>query len=184
MDNKNLSIIIVAFVALILGAGLISIIASQEQVLTTKTLVSNETLDIASARDEYSINTTVGYQFQPEYYTKASSGCDIDNFVISNYTGTAATVDTDYVFYSTNGTLNLLNTTVWQCQPEADGGYCNDSWDNTTLLTYEYCADDYLRSSWQRSILNVVVGFFALMLLAIGLGIFYNILKNEGLLNI
>jgi hypothetical protein len=55
---------------------------------------------------------------------------------------------------------------------------------NKSYAYYTYCPDTYVNLSWGRTILNLVPGFFALMLIGIGIGLFYKVLRNEGLMGV
>ena len=53
---------------------------------------------------------------------------------------------------------------------------------NLTNVGYTYCGDDYMNIAWGRSILNLVAGFFALGILGVGIGLFYSIAKDAGII--
>lgn len=57
----------------------------------------------------------------------------------------------------------------------------NGTTSNTTSIVYNYCPTDYV-SSWGGTILNLVPGFFALALLAIGVGLFYGVARESNIL--
>ena len=51
------------------------------------------------------------------------------------------------------------------------------------ILGYTFCPDDYLNSTWGRSVLATVPGFFALALLGVALWMFYAVFRNVGLMS-
>ena len=125
------------------------------------------------------VNTT--YQIVPTVVADAASGwrSDIsecaDGTIISgtytNSSGDAYTASTDYTV-STDGYITLLNTDAI------------NRTDNTAMIANNAnCPDDYLTQGWQRNIINLVPGFFALALLGVGLWLFYSIAKDTGVLN-
>ncbi len=52
---------------------------------------------------------------------------------------------------------------------------------NTYNVSYTFEGDEYVVGSRNRTILNLVPGFFALALLGIGIGLFYAVGKREGI---
>jgi len=177
MDNKNVMILVVAFMSLIVGVGLLGVVAQEGLAKTTTLYVANETIDIANARDDAGGNATLNQTIQFTI-TNAPTGwkiteCPISNFDLRNQSGQTMTVNIDYYFTANSGLLNLTNVEI-----------LNSTSSNTTAVNYNYCGDDYIVSAWQRTVLNLVPGFFALALLGISLGLFYVVLKNEGLLGI
>jgi hypothetical protein len=173
MENKSIALVITAFFMLILGVSILTPTADTIAGKTTKVSVVNEAINLATARLPGSgqINITLSN------YTIANvpNGWKLDDCLVSGIVyGNSTddyTLDTDYKFYNP-GTLQILNST------NTDGGTTN-----TTLLDYTYCADDYLNSQWQRTVTNLVPGFFAITLLLISVGLFYQVAKNEGIIS-
>ena len=170
--------LIVGFLVLIVGIALIGSVASNSLAVTDKTLVYSESLDISAARTAsgacpMSVDETHALALVNSPTGWKATDCPITSFSMLNQTGIEATVTTDYVLFANNGTLLLMNTTIW--------GDCSAS-ANTTTLNYTYCADGYLNLSWGRTILNLVAGFFALALLGVSIGIFYSVAKDANLI--
>jgi hypothetical protein len=169
--------LLLAFVTLTVGLVLIGQIASTGNTVTSKTS-SSESIDISSARlAGGAINTST--RFYPAVATQATSGwradtsgCGADTVIVGSYTnasGSALTPTTDYVTNSA-GYFTLVNsTTVFYST-------------NTTVAVLSYCPDGYLSQSWQRSILNLVPGFFAIALLVFAVGMFYSLAKDAGII--
>lgn len=174
MDNKNIALLIGAFVSIIIGVSLIGVVATQGNLVTDKTIVVDEAVDISSARlADGDINTTY-----PLTITNAPSGWKVSECPITSVTyGNSSqdfTLTTDYTFTDTTGVLLLKNTATVQMANTT----------NATLIDYTYCGDDYLTQGWSRNVIDLVPGFFAIALMLIGVALFYAVLKNEGLLGV
>ena len=180
MAENTIQKLILGFLVLIVGTVLIGSIAVGTEGVTAKLGVGSETLDIASARlgtgnCPMSMDPTVALTIVNAPTSWKSEDCPITDFVMLNQTDVAALVTTDYVFFDNNGTLYLKNTTRFV------GDDCAAT-SNTTTLSYIYCGDDYINSAWGRSVLDLVSGFFAIALLGVGIGIFYSIAKDNGII--
>lgn len=177
---KSASLLVAAFLTLVLGvAGFLVVIAEEEQALVTLKSVSNESVDISSAKtnnagNDVNINVTITFTTH-EYGTgwrTTDTDCEIANFVWRNQTGDDMTSATHYVLNATFGTATLMNVTQWNVSGPGN---------NVTSVSYSYCGEDYLSEGWNRNVMDVVVGFFALALLIISVALFYQIAKQEGL---
>lgn len=177
MENKSIGLLLAAFVMIIVGASIIGIIATSTQSVTTTTPIASELITLTAATEPMAINDTVTYTV-----TNAPTGwkvdqCPLTNFAIKNSTGSALTVTTDYTPTLSAGTFQLINTAAVN----------TSSGMNTSLAayaSYNYCPDGYITESWGRTVLNLVPGFFALALMAIGVGLFYGVMKHEGLMGL
>src|SRR3990167_4740165 len=104
MANLNVtSTLVFAFVTLILGAVLITVVADQVQTVTSKAGIANETISIASARPlagNLSVNESKVFTIAnpPTTWKIADADCAINDFALRNQTGATLTADTDYVF--------------------------------------------------------------------------------------
>ena len=166
-SKKTVSKLIFAFVTLIIGVVLVGVIAGQTNTNTSKTGVSSELINIASSRTAVSgINQSLANFTVTNYPTTWKiTDCPI---VVSNFSNgtTQYTEDTDYIVYDSSGIINVLNTTI-----TVDGG-------NSTYIDYTYCGDSYLNSSFGRTSVNLIGGFFALALMLISVGLFYSVAKD------
>lgn len=172
MENKNVNLLIGAFAALLIGVSLIGVIATEEQKVTSLTQVNNELIDITAANNGSHINPAVTFTVanpRTEQWKLENSECDMVTRAYGNSTVTF-TPTTDYTF-STSGVITLVNTAK----------VVRSS--NTTYIDYDYCEDDYLNAGWNRTVLDLVLGFFAIGLLLVAVGLFYQVMKNEGLVN-
>lgn len=177
--------LITAFVALIIGISLIGVVATQEQGYTTKTGILNEsqtTTCIASGTIG-SVNYTTSYQITNEPTTwmtdSSDNTCYTTMVELRAGNGTVLVEDTDYTFTDRWGNFTLINTLA------TNSSICGSTVaaSNKTMIDYDYCGTDYLVQSWQRSVLDLVPGFFGLALLLISVGLFYNIARREGILD-
>ncbi len=172
MDNASTYKLVTAFTLLIIGVVLLSTVAGLTNDVTGKTLVVNESVGVSAAHiNDTNINTAVQFNL-----TNAPTGwritdCGLDAVVIRNATGTTLTITTDYLVNTDYGNFTLKNTTSNQA-----------STTNLTWVDYNYCGEGYLNSGWNRSVLNLVPGFFALAILGIALMLFYSIAKDEGII--
>jgi len=179
MEQKNIALIVTGFVTLLIGILLISTVATQGNAVTEKTIVLDETKTFTSTclapqgggqinESDADCNYTV---------TNYPSGwkitdCPLTSVVVSNATR-AFTLNTDYRVFASTGIIQMLNST------STDAGAAN-----TTLVDYAYCSDGYMNQTWGRTAIDLVAGFFAIALLLVSVGLFYQVLKNEGLTGI
>ena len=172
--NTTITILVSAAVFLILAVALISSIVSETQNKTTLIGVTNESLDVSSARlltagEENDINESTNFTL-----THANTGWKIDPsecvITLDNLmfnVSTAAALTTDYIV-SDDGIVTLVNSTGWKANPL-----------NASYVSYDYCPDEYLNSSWGRTILNLTPGFIALAILIIAVLTAYQLLRKE-----
>ena len=180
MDGINKFIL--AFLSILIGVALIGTLATSTLAVTDKTIVYDETFDLETLGCIHNygaggqINGTADADCNITV-ANAPSGwkindCPIASVVVENTsagTYTALTEGTDYNEFTTSGIIQMLNTS------STDAGDFNN-----TYLSYNYCGDDYLNSSWGRTTLLVTIGLFAFALLGIGRWLFYSMLKDTG----
>jgi len=169
MENKSITYLMAAFIALIIGVSLVGVIASEGLGKTSYTEVNSETHSISThwTGTNYS-GGTVTVTNAPTSW-KAGGECPISSVLFGN-SSVDYTVTTDYTVNANTGVI-----TITAASAPSKGG-------NTTYVDYKYCADDYLKQSWNRTIINLVPGFFAIGLLLIAVGLFYRVAKDEGLI--
>ena len=175
--------IIMGAILMLLGAILIGIVADQQYAKTSLSSVNDELIDISVARLPVAnqINVTGGNK---QYFNLANtnsgndgwkseySDCNVLKIGYGNDTNQSRqnsywVSGTDYTI-STAGVLRLYNTTKM-----------NASWEsNLTYIDYTYCADDYIASNWGRSVLNMLAGLMAVMLIASSIAIFFNVYQE------
>jgi len=191
MEQKNVALLVGAFVALLIGVVLIGTIASSTNAVTEKTIASAETTNLygngcwhvsssvgqVNGTEDVNCNITVT-NAPTGWRTESAEGCGIGSVIVTNSSGNALTVDTDYRVFAYSGIIQMLNTTKTSSAATGLGPL------NTTLVYYDYCGTDYVNSSFGRSATDLIAGFFALALLIVSVGLFYQVLKNEGLTNL
>lgn len=171
MENNSVSKIVIGFFMIILGLALILAVADGSALVTDKTNVVDEAIDISTAR-----NASGGINITASNFTIANvpTGWKVDDCQPSDVTYGNATADytvtTDYIFYPSSGILQVI-----------ESAEANINGDNTTLIDYTYCPDAYLNIAWGRTVLSLVAGFFALAILGLGLGLFYSVAKDAGI---
>ena len=170
-DNTKIALLVVMFLVIILGAISSGIIGDQILAKTDKT-ASTYTADLSTLRNTAGSlleinqsNHNVTLTYAPSSWRLDDSNCYISNVVVRN-ASTTFTVNTDYVVNAKAGKIGFLNTSTTMKSP------------NTTYVDYKYCGDDYMTSSFGRSGLNMVTGFFALFILIIIVGGVYMIIRQ------
>ncbi len=176
MENNSVSKIVVGFFMIILGLALIVAVADGSALVTTKIGVVNETVSIASARNnsgaDFDINSSVEIIITNAPSDWKITDCPISGFSMKAENGTILVSATDYTLIASTGTLTFMNTTE-----VVQAGLTN-----VTTSDYTYCPNDYINIAWGRSIINLVAGFFALAILGLGLGLFYSVAKDAGII--
>lgn len=163
-----------AFVALIIGVSLVGVIASEGNDMTNLVIVSGETIDYTTAvQVNGTINSSVEFTIDsgniPDGWRVID--CPISSFDLYNDSD-SLTNAVDYTFTASTGVITFSDT-----------ANVNGTATNTTTATYAYCNEDYLTQGWNRTIIDLVPGFFALALMGIGVGLFYSVMKNEGIID-
>ena len=170
MEGKSITMLIGAFLALIVGVSLIGIVASTGNEITDTINISGENISYVTAREAGTgaVDTTVFTIANPPTGWRIT-GCPITRFVLHNSSSSLTNV-VDYTFTASTGSIVFNNT-----------DNVNGSVSNTTTATYVYCDKEYLTQGWNRTIINLVPGFFALALMGVSIGLFYGVMKQEGL---
>ena len=147
-------------------------IATEGNSITNTVTISGESIDYSSARETSTgaVNTSDEFTIVNPPTTWRVDECPITDFVLSNDSGSPLTNIVDYTFTASTGVIVFNNTDI-----------VNVSTSNTTSADYQYCNSNYLTQGWQRTVLDLVPGFFALGILGIGIGLFYSVGRREGL---
>lgn len=168
-EMSNTSKLITAFVMIIVGVILVGVTATETVKVTTPIAVVQESLSLSPARlAGNNINTT--YQFTLANAGLAEAGGWVTNSIsITNASGTSlagnftVNYDTDRITFSNNTFM-------------VTGGGAG----NATLVGYSYYPAAYL-TGFGRPIMNIVPGLFGLVILLIGVGLFYSVYKDNDL---
>ncbi len=179
-NDKSVNYIVAAFVFLIIGVVLLSSIAVETNAKTSRTILEDESKDLVALDcviggavggevNETSTNCNVSVTHAPTGWK--TYDCGLTNVVVRNGTaGHTFTLNTDYYLFADTGVVQMVNNT---------GAGGNNGSANTTVFDYDYCPDDYLNSTFGRSVLNTVPGFFALALLGVALWLFYMVFREN-----
>ena len=165
---KGVNYLLSAFITLTLGIVLLTVYADltdQKTDLATKT----DTFNIASARvGANNINTSYNFTV-----TKPRTGWKTEESIcvvtIGTLTNNSQTLTVGNYTDYTDGKFSLLNTTDWV-----------NSISNTSVVTYTYCSDDYLRG-WAGKVQDTTVGLLAILLLGATVFFVYLALKDAGI---
>lgn len=174
--QMSLGIIIVAFMGIIVGLALLNASAAEVSISTTKAEITDETTNLSvscyTAADEVNEtepNCNITVTNAPEGWKITE--CPIENVVVSNNTGTALTLNTDYNLFASTGIIQMLDTV----DTNATGLGEN------VLIDYDYCRDGYNTQASSRTIINLVLLFLAIALMAFAYGPVREALGNMGI---
>lgn len=121
----------------------------------------NKTIEM----DGSDVNTS--YVYELEYGdTQYDNDAAIKNLVIENDAGTEFVEDTDYTADLTAGTFQLENTTTTYGSSYA-------------IAEYDYQDKSYLNTGLSRTLVGLIVGFFALAILAMVIGKILGLFNQE-----
>ena len=173
-EKSSIGIIITVAIAVLIGVILVQIVADQT-VAKTQLLAITDTIDVNSAvvgttnRTKQSVIFTVT---NPPT-TWRQDLCPLTSVTIKNVSGATLAETTGWVMDKSAGKFYMVNGSVaWTSFSGAT---------NTTTVSYTYCPDEYINEGWQRTVLNLVPGFFVLaILMGVAFVIFY-IMKKEGI---
>jgi hypothetical protein len=166
--------LMLAFVTLIVGLVLVGQVATVGVGVTSKKAITNEAISIAPAyAGDNQIDPAIVFTVVNAPTGWKSTDCPLTNVILTNGSGTAWTATTNYVFTASTGKFTLVNV------PAVNQSFLSD---NSSLIDYTYCGNDYLNSDWQRTVLNLTPGFFALALLIFSVGMFYSMARDAGIL--
>ena len=161
------SLIIIIMGIIVCMAFLGQIFTSQAQ-MTTKNNAVDEIVDISSGAfpggaSQFNVSVNLGPIANVPTGWKATE-CPLTAITVTNATGSALTVTTDYTLNTVTGVLNVKNTTATQLGFKVN---------NNSLIDYTYCLDGYNTNGGSRSIAGLIGLFTVLALVAfvIGMGV-------------
>lgn len=154
VEKSTIGLLIAAFIGIVFATALLPTIADQTGVMTTKSNVGNESVDISAAWDPDGLGYNNSVAFTVSEFPEGwkINSCPISSFVLKNDSVTF-TVTTDYVVTASAGTFTLVPTA-------AVNGSGND-----TLIDYVHCRDGYVTDSATKSIVALIVLFAGLAML-------------------
>ena len=172
MENSSITMLIGAFICLIVGVSLVGVVATESNAVTDMITISGESIDYTTAvQVNGTINESVEFTIANVPSGWRITGCPVSSFDLYN-TSSSLVLTTDYTFNTATGIITFKNS-----------ANVNGTATNVTTATYVYCDKEYLTQSWNRTIINLVPGFFALALMGVAIGLFYGVMKKEGILD-
>lgn len=193
MADNNTARLVAAFVCLILGAALMNVVATSVLANTQSTQTLVDGPNIVRWGPDNNVNTTFKWYFNgttgfgETLYALANpevgscGGIDTSNTYLYNGTTTAAGT---YLGASGAGnwTLSCSSTIGSTYVTFANSSGLVDNIGNDTAIYLAYYPYSYLSAGWNRTILLLVPGFFALGLLGCALALFYGVARDTGIL--
>lgn len=154
---------------IVISLVLLGNVANTASSSTTKLSVVNDSISIAPAANVGTgagqINNTIQLNVTHKQATTdwRATECPLTSITLTNSTGTAYTVDTDYVFTAAYGNFTLKNTSTVNASIASD---------NLTYVSYTHCDTGYLTNSGDRALSNLyaTVGIIALLIIVAGVG--------------
>lgn len=170
--NNSIQIMVGAFIVTMIAIAFLTSIVGQTNNVTEKLNSVNETTDLttscysAGVVDESSNDCNITVNNNPTSWK--CEDCPITNVIVADSTGTELVLDTDYELYDSIGVVKMLNTVD-----------TNETNLGDVLVSYTYCGDNYVNSSWGRSILGINIGMFAIAILIAVMGAAYLLLDKR-----
>lgn len=174
-DTKYLSLFLGAFILVVITVALIGSLSTQTNLNTELTKVTDEPYNLTALScytaggqvNQTNSNCNVTVTNAPTGWKQTD--CVLTSLSITNNTGTALTLNTDYKVNTATGLIQFLNTT------DTD----STSLGQVAKVDYSYCGDGYVTSSWGRSVLGVNIGLLAVAILLAIAGVVYLLLGKE-----
>ena len=174
-SNNTLLILITAAIGILIMVALIASLATQTNGNTGLTLVTNETVSIASARNSSGQLNTSKVFYPANYVNSWQSNGDVPEcqigvtgFSLINSSGSTMVNGTNYAL-SPDGSFTLLSVAPLN----------GTTTSNTTYITYDYCGSGYVSSSWGRTLLGVTIGILAIGVLIVALLVTLKLLNKS-----
>lgn len=157
--GEGIGLIVIIFIGIIVGLAFLNEITTQQGAITTKSGITNESIDISSVRNStHSVVPTtqvnIGNPNTLDAELWKQTKCPIENFVLRNQSNFTGVSTTDYIFTASIGNFTVLNTAVF-----------NNTARNGTYATYTHCRDGYLTDDSTRGVANLWNLFGALIIL-------------------
>jgi hypothetical protein len=168
--EMNMGLMLMLVFGIILSLALIPAIFNEQSAMTTKNVATDESVSVASARihgDDFNGSVSIAV---PNAIANGLDDdwkiaeCPLESIVVTNASGTALTVTTDYTLSPTTGYLNIVNSTA---------NIADFAGSNISLIDYSYCLDGYNTNSGSRGIAQLIglMATFALLAFVIGYGV-------------
>jgi hypothetical protein len=188
-NNKTLSILLIAFVALVFGVIAVQVISQQsnlntEKVYTTETLTIDNTNALINATfinqsPIYLSTNSLQSGFRTDY-----SECEVTALdYVTNNTGVVKPIIFDFNFTKASGSTRAYITiakVATDDTTEKDWIDLVGTGGNKTTVGYTYCPNNYI-GGWGGTIQDMVPGFFALGVLGVALLFALYVFREQGL---
>jgi len=188
MESTNK--LIMAFVSLIIGVILLNVAAGQALTVTESTAFGYANgPEIVRWGPDNNVNDTFRWYLNntgavatsvDENVEVGCGGIDTANTYMFN--GTAAVPGTNMGLAGAgNWTITCSSTFGQTYITYVNSTGMVDNIGNTTAFYVKYYPMSYLEDGWNRTILNMTPGFFALGILAVSLALFYSVARDYGI---
>lgn len=166
MENKKgqamVGLMVVLFLGVIVVLALLPQIATNVSVVKEKQVATDEVVSVATAKLTGSNDFNGSIDLGPVAFNPTTVGawqaanCPLTSIAVTNASGTALTVTTDYTLDTTTGNLRIVNNS------DTVAAFATS---NNSLIDYTYCAEGYGTSAGSRSMASIIIVFAALGLL-------------------
>jgi len=148
------------FIGIVFVMAIIPAIADQTGAMLTKSIITNESLDISSAWDEggAGLNSSITFTVTDEPSGWKITGCPLTDVAWGNATQ-VFTLTTDYSVSDSTGVMTIVPTAIMN-------GSGND-----TVVSYTGCRDGYLTDSGSKGVTSLILIFSGLAI--VGFAVFH-----------
>ena len=182
MKNENpIMVLFLAIITILVSLALITSVANTKSRQTDLLSISDEQVNLQTLgcytsagqvnESNSACNITVDNWYDSGDWRRSEPQCYLSSVVVSNDTGTALTADTDYVLYSSLGTIQLLNTTTTANSSDTLAN-------NIVEIDYSYCDEGFLTNSGDRGLANLWTVMMIIVLLGVLSGVAYRMMKR------
>jgi hypothetical protein len=155
----GIGLFVTLFIGIIFAIAMLNPIASTTNQMTDKQDTTNQSIStITGYVSDSAVDESINYSIYSQSAWKVID-CPLTSVEIRNGAGTVLTSATDYTLDEDNGRFSLLSTV---------NTYPSTTL-NLTYVDYTYCADGYAKDGSSRSIINIILIFSALTILAFSL---------------
>ena len=170
-QTSSVGEIVIIFMAMIVGLALIGTIINIQHETTNTLAISNESTNLSIACwssgavnvSDVDCNITADNWYSSGDWRENYSTCYLGSVSVSNGTGSALSLNTDYKLFSNLGIIQILDTVKTNSTGNSNG---------IILMDYNYCGSGYNKDSSARGIAGLWTLFAALIIVSAG---FYGI---------
>lgn len=161
-----MGVIIFLAIGILFGLAIFQQIVDTQSELTNLGTITDEVTNLTAVgcydasgvvnESNSACNITVSKWYPSGDWRRSESACYLSNVVVSNATGTALVLNTDYRIDSDSGIIVMLNTDATN----------KTNLGENALIDYSYCREGYNKDSSSRGIARMISVFSALAILA------------------